>query len=57
MRSVVIVVFVVVMLAGFAGSGYASYAGWGLAGDPDISVRSGSSNGIFFLGGGPGSGK
>lgn len=51
------IVFVFIMLMGFGASAYASYRGVGLIGDSTMSVRQGSSNGLFILGGGPGSGK
>lgn len=60
-RFVVGLITLVILGSTFAGAGYAAYNGVGLATTSTTtsssqSARSGSMGGIFFLGGGPGSG-
>jgi hypothetical protein len=57
MKQTIAIFLILMMLGGLAGTAYAGYTGMGLAGNPQFSMRSGSSGGIFFMGGGPGSGK
>lgn len=56
-RGIIATAVIALMLFGLMGSVYASYTGMGLVGNPTYSLRQGSSNGIFVMGGGPGSGK
>jgi hypothetical protein len=55
-RILVILAAVVIFGGGFAASAYASYRGFGLV-SSGHSARAGSINGIYILGGGPGTGK
>jgi hypothetical protein len=58
MRNAVLMFVVVALLSlTLAGAAYASYSGAGLVASGSPSARSGSTGGIFILGGGPGSGK
>jgi hypothetical protein len=57
MKEIVGLMLVGMLLFGLAGTAFASYRGMGLAGDRVMSMRMGSPNGVFAMGGGPGSGK
>lgn len=58
MRNAIILFVVIALLSlSLAGAAYASYAGVGLLASGGTSARSGSLNGIIFLGGGPSGGK
>lgn len=58
MRNAIIMFVVIALLSlTLAGAAYASYSGTGLVASGGTSARSGSLNGIIFLGGGPGGGK
>jgi len=61
-RIVVGLITLIILGSTFAGAGYAAYNGVGLSttsttSSSNQSARSGSTRGIFFLGGGPGFGK
>lgn len=58
MRNAIIILLVVIMLTGcLATTAFASYSGVGLVSSSQPNARGGSIGGIFFSGGGPGSGK
>ena len=57
MRGILAFAVIFLLLFGLFGSAFASYQGMGLVGNRTYSLRQGSSNGIFIMGGGPGSGK
>ena len=57
-KRIIILILTVVILGGtFAAAVHASYTGYGLVASGSPNARVGSVNGIFFIGGGPGSGK
>jgi hypothetical protein len=58
MRNTIILVMVLVLLLGCLGTAaFASYSGYGLVSSSQPNARGGSTGGIFFIGGGPSSGK
>lgn len=58
MRKFIILFLVLVLLLGGLGTAaFAGYNGYGLVSSSEPNARGGSTGGIFFLGGGPSSGK
>lgn len=57
-KTAIILILTVAILGGlFAAAVQASYTGYGLVASGAPHARVGSTGGIFFIGGGPGSGK
>lgn len=57
-RTIIVSIITVLILGGlFAAAVQASYTGYGLVASGSPNARVGSANGIFIIGGGPGSGK